>query len=55
LFTVVYAFLLVLFLFMMNRKIQHGPETTHDDDEDSEPYTKRNSPLLKQEAGAELQ
>jgi cytochrome d ubiquinol oxidase subunit I len=51
LFTVVYAFLLVLFLFMLNRKIQHGPETAHDEDEDSEPYTKRNSPLLKQEAG----
>ncbi|MBS1567253.1 MAG: cytochrome ubiquinol oxidase subunit I [Bacteroidetes bacterium] len=49
LFTVVYTFLLGLFLFMLNRKIQHGPEATHDDDEDSEPYTKRNSPLLKQE------
>jgi cytochrome d ubiquinol oxidase subunit I len=48
LFAAVYALLLVLFLFLLNRKIQHGPETTHDDDEDSEPYTRRNNPLLKE-------
>jgi cytochrome d ubiquinol oxidase subunit I len=48
LFAAVYALLLVLFLFLLNRKIQHGPETTHDDDEDSEQSTRRNNPLLKE-------
>ncbi|HEY4148223.1 MAG TPA: cytochrome ubiquinol oxidase subunit I [Chitinophagaceae bacterium] len=54
LFAGVYALLLVLFLFLLNRKIQHGPETSHDDDEESEPYTRRNSPLLHLEQEQEL-
>jgi len=37
---------LVLFLFLLNRKIQHGPETTADDDDELEANTKRNNPLI---------
>src|ERR1700712_727350 len=44
LFALVYALLLVLFLFLLNRKIQHGPETTHDDDDELADNTKRNNP-----------
>jgi cytochrome d ubiquinol oxidase subunit I len=46
LFALVYALLLALFLFMLNRKIQHGPATTHDEDEESEPFSKRNNPMI---------
>jgi len=46
LFALVYALLLVLFLFLLNRKIQHGPETTADDDDELEANTKRNNPLI---------
>jgi cytochrome d ubiquinol oxidase subunit I len=47
LFALVYALLLVLFLFLLNRKIQHGPETgAHDDDEEQEANTKRNNPII---------
>ena len=47
LFALVYALLLVLFLFLLNRKIQHGPETgAHNDDEALEASTKRNNPLI---------
>ena len=45
LFAVVYAFLLLLFLFLLNRKIQHGPETAEDDDE-LHTHTKRDNPIL---------
>jgi cytochrome d ubiquinol oxidase subunit I len=42
LFTVVYTFLLVLFLFLLNRKIQHGPVNSHDeDDEGKDVFSKR--------------
>ncbi len=47
-FALVYALLLVLFLFLLNRKIQHGPETTIDDDDELEANTKRNNPMIKQ-------
>ena len=37
LFALVYALLLILFLYLLNRKIHHGPETgAHDDDEEQE-------------------
>ncbi|HTE12365.1 MAG TPA: cytochrome ubiquinol oxidase subunit I, partial [Chitinophagaceae bacterium] len=50
LFALVYALLLVLFLFLMNRKIQHGPETTADDDDELEANTKRNNPIIRHAA-----
>jgi cytochrome d ubiquinol oxidase subunit I len=46
LFALVYALLLVLFLFLLNRKIQHGPETSMDDDDEMEAHTKRDNPIL---------
>lgn len=47
LFTVVYVLLLVLFLYLLNRKIKHGPVAyeEHDDAEDS---SKRNNPFMEQ-------
>jgi cytochrome bd ubiquinol oxidase subunit I len=47
LFALVYALLLVLFLFLLNRKIQHGPESPDDDDKAHDAYTKRDNPILK--------
>ena len=41
LFTVVYTFLLALFLFLLNRKIQHGPVGAHDEDDDDGLMSKR--------------
>jgi len=46
LFAVVYAFLFVLFLFLLNRKIQHGPETAEDDDDELHTHTRRDNPIL---------
>ena len=44
LFALAYALLLALFLFLLNRKIQHGPvPVTNDDGEDT--HTKRNNTL----------
>jgi cytochrome d ubiquinol oxidase subunit I len=34
LFTLVYVLLFVLFLYLLNRKIQHGPDVAGDDDHD---------------------
>ncbi len=48
LFALVYALLLVLFLFLLYRKIQHGPETSKEMDHDSDAYTKRNNPIIRQ-------
>jgi cytochrome bd ubiquinol oxidase subunit I len=48
LFALVYALLLLLFLYLMNRKIQHGPETEKNADEETDVYTKRNNPLIRQ-------
>lgn len=44
LFTFVYVVLFALFLFLLNRKIQHGPDITAptDEDEESDQYSKRN-------------
>jgi len=47
LFTLVYTLLLVLFLFLMNRKIKHGP-VEYDKQEDVEQGSKRNNPLIAQ-------
>jgi cytochrome bd ubiquinol oxidase subunit I len=47
LFALVYALLLALFLFLLNRKIQHGPETTASDEDELEANTKRNNPIIK--------
>jgi cytochrome bd ubiquinol oxidase subunit I len=47
LFALVYALLLALFLFLLNRKIQHGPETEADDEDAQESNTKRNNPIIK--------
>lgn len=48
LFTFVYSLLLALFLFMLNRKIHHGPMWMHatEDEKDNEMYTKRIIPVL---------
>lgn len=46
LFAFVYALLLVLFLYLLNKKIQHGPETVKDEEDESDVYTKRNNPVI---------
>jgi len=46
LFTVVYSLLLVLFLYLLNKKIKHGPESY--DSEESDENSKRNNPLMQQ-------
>jgi len=47
LFTVVYALLFVLFLYLLNKKIQHGP-VDHGTPEPLEESSKRNNPVMKQ-------
>jgi cytochrome d ubiquinol oxidase subunit I len=47
LFAFVYTLLLALFLFLLNRKIQHGPTSEHNEDTHNEEFTKRNSPIMK--------
>ena len=42
LFTLVYALLLVLFLYLLNKKIKHGPDITTNEEEQSDEYSKRN-------------
>lgn len=45
LFTVVYTVLLILFLYLMTKKIQHGPDhSAHDE----EPNSRRDNPLMDQ-------
>jgi cytochrome d ubiquinol oxidase subunit I len=48
LFTFVYSLLFALFLFLLTRKIHHGPEDLHasKDDEENEMYTRRIIPPL---------
>ncbi len=48
LFAFVYALLLVLFLFLLNRKIHHGPEwhAASQDENDNDMYSKRIIPVL---------
>lgn len=49
LFAFVYSLLLVLFLFLLNRKIQHGPDVKYvnEDEDENEIYTKRIIPVLE--------
>lgn len=49
LFAFVYSLLLALFLFLLNRKIQHGPDIMfiNEDENENEMYTKRIIPVLK--------
>lgn len=46
LFALVYALMLVLFLFLLHRKIQHGSQTGEDENHDSDAFTKRNNPMF---------
>ena len=48
LFMVVYALLFVLFLYLLNKKIKHGP-AEYGAKEDIEEGTKRNNPVLQQQ------
>ncbi|HMP92460.1 MAG TPA: cytochrome ubiquinol oxidase subunit I, partial [Phnomibacter sp.] len=51
LFTLVYATLFVLFLYLLNKKIKHGPGNYHmPDDEQNESFTTRNNPLMSSPA-----
>jgi cytochrome d ubiquinol oxidase subunit I len=47
LFMVVYAFLFVLFLYLLNKKIQHGP-VDYGTEEHLDESSKRNNPVLQQ-------
>lgn len=44
LFTLVYALLFALFIYLLNKKIKHGPEAEEDDIPE---YSKRDNPMLK--------
>ena len=46
LFAIVYFMLFVLFLYMMNKKIKHGPVEEKEIDDDVEQSSKRNNPML---------
>ena len=45
LFTFIYSVLFVLFIYLLNKKIQHGFDEIAD--EDIPDYSKRNNPILK--------
>ena len=47
LFTVVYVLLLLLFLYLLNKKIKHGPVSDHAKEE-LEESSKRNNPMMQQ-------
>lgn len=49
LFTVVYVVLLALFLYLLTRKIQHGPEDGTHPDAENEAYSRRENPLMKKQ------
>ncbi len=46
LFAVVYSVLFLLFLYLLNRKIQHGPVKEENLQEESEAYSRRENPLM---------
>lgn len=46
LFVVVYTTLLILFLYLLTKKIKHGPES-HDADSEQEEQSRRKNPLMK--------
>lgn len=50
LFTVVYVFLFALFLFLLNRKIQHGP-VDYGTKEDMDESHKRDNPIMEHDNG----
>ncbi len=47
LFSLVYVVLLILFLYLLTRKIQHGPEDGTHHDEDNETFSRRENPLMR--------
>lgn len=47
LFSLVYTLLLVLFLYLLNKKITHGPEITPNEEDDSDEFSKRNIKQLQ--------
>ncbi|HOZ70218.1 MAG: cytochrome ubiquinol oxidase subunit I [Chitinophagaceae bacterium] len=48
LFTLVYATLFVLFLYLLNKKVKHGPEEhEHTSDAENSGYSTRENPLMK--------
>ncbi len=47
-FTLVYAILFVLFIYLLNKKIKHGPVAAQVPDEDNESTSRRKNPLMKQ-------
>ncbi len=46
-FTLVYMVLLVLFLYLLTRKIQHGPEDGSQHQEENETFSRRENPLMR--------
>lgn len=50
LFTLVYTLLFILFLYLLNKKIQHGPALTPNEEDESDEFSKRN---IKQLQGPE--
>ncbi len=42
LFSLVYTLLFVLFIYLLNKKIKHGPAMTPNEDEESDEFSKRN-------------
>lgn len=46
LFTLVYALLFALFLYLLNKKIKHGPTDQHNHAEEVPVYSKRDNPVL---------
>lgn len=47
LFALVYTLLLVLFLYLLNKKIKHGPEMTPNEEDGSDEFSKRNIKQLQ--------
>lgn len=47
LFAVVYTVLFLLFLYLLHRKIQHGPAAVETLSEESEAYSRRENPLME--------
>lgn len=47
LFTVVYCVLLILFLYLLTRKIQHGPEDGTHPDSENEAFSRRENPMMR--------
>ena len=46
-FALVYLILLILFLYLLNKKIKHGPVMSEPfDDEPAEPYSIRENPIM---------